>query len=374
MSVTTEEQLEEGSVEAGHARLLFPEARARRRRIRVVVAVGLLVIAVGVAVAIDRSGVVRKGPQNATSAAGTAVTPSRAPIHSLVFTETWHVLDPGPPLTFYNSPLVKMVVATTIGVTAPSSFSRDYDTSWTRHPKITTTLGAIVQRGVIFSPNTSGRTRVCTESNDEKSCSVVTSPWIEERYSQLPRLAPGSAAATSNSPASLSPAARIALSQSRYDPTELFADIRKSVGSLQRVGAERIGGVVTTIYRGSLPAQTSKQLLAAPPAELAVLRLAISGNGSYFYGGEHGGQLQTSFVVNFTEVPIKIWVDGDGVVRQVQVRVPELGFKLVGLTHDSEIVPTVVTINYSSFNTPIAPPQVPRRNVFVLQGRIVADR
>jgi hypothetical protein len=165
-----------------------------------------------------------------------------------------------------------------------------------------------------------------------------------------------------------------AASQSRYDPSKLFQELRTTIGTVVRVRSSQIDGVATTEYRGNIAAQDPRAVASAPLAEQTVLRLAVPGDGVSYHGGEHGGQLQRSVTVNFNSVPVEVWVDDQGVVRQVRVSTPSIGFELDNQNHEIRIVPLTVTLDYSDFDKPVAPPAVPSQDVFVVHGKLVSGR
>src|SRR5262249_11517656 len=90
---------------------------------------------------------------------------------------------------------------------------------------------------------------------------------------------------------------------SRNDPRDVLEALRGLSGDIETVGTEELRGVDTTHYRVLLdPAELAKQAAAQnPDAQSLFDRLS----------GQSG----------VTEVPLDVWLDGDGLVRKLSLDV-----------------------------------------------------
>jgi hypothetical protein len=108
-----------------------------------------------------------------------------------------------------------------------------------------------------------------------------------------------------------------------------------------------------------LPAQTEREIGSAPAAEQQVLELAVSNDSATTGSGDQ----TSSLTVHFKRVPIEVWVDPQGIVRQVRVTTPHI----VHGAGPNQIIPVVVTLSYSDFGAAVAGGP-PAAEVYVAPG------
>jgi hypothetical protein len=332
------------------AEALFPEARARRRRLRAFFAASAVVIAAAV-IAVGGFGLSggRTG-QSPGSAGSSLASPSPGHITSVTFTETRQIEGSRPLQLLDGTALIKMVVTTTLTPRDPTGMSWDYDEAPSKgHSVLSLQSRNIVEDGRVFTSDP-GRKQICYRSAAGRTtCATTTKPWLER---SVPQSLNGKAIQ------------RISIS---YDPSYLFEDLRSTARGLIRVGGTKITGVAVTEYRGQIPAQRPGPSLSTPAAERPVLEFAVPSRGDFYSGGQVS--FSDSPRVQFTSVPVEVWVDSKGVVRQVRVTEPSL----VSSADRDLIEPLVVTLDYSNFNQPVRPPKLSSQDVFVVPGDTVSE-
>jgi hypothetical protein len=89
----------------------------------------------------------------------------------------------------------------------------------------------------------------------------------------------------------------------RNDPRDVLEALRGQSGELETVGTDELRGVATTHYRVHLDAADLAKRAVAENADTASLFDRLSGQGGV------------------TDVPLDIWIDGDGLVRELSVDV-----------------------------------------------------
>jgi hypothetical protein len=250
---------------------------------------------------------------------------------SVRFTETQRVESRNGTRLNVSDGFPRLVVDTTIGSERPTAVSFEYQSRLPGRPFLrweeTERDGTVAE----YDRNSWAVGEFCFRSAGlNQGCTATSRPWIEVPGS------PGLMGWTASGASTLS---------KMYDPAQLFAELSRSVRHFARVGTAAIAGATTTAYGGVLPAQSERQLDLAPASEEQILELAIPGDSATWGIGAS----VSSLTVRFKSVPIEIWVDTHGVVRQVRVTTPEI----VSGMGSNQIVPVVVTLSYSDFDAPI---------------------
>jgi hypothetical protein len=138
-------------------------------------------------------------------------------------------------------------------------------------------------------------------------------------------------------PATLGENAGLDLSQlqqlGQSDPSQLLDYLKATSEGVEEVGVEQVDGVETTHYRGTI--QLDKVADQVPPEQQEQVRAAIE---------------KLVEQAGTTEIPVDVWVDGDGLVRKLELTYTA-SVQVPG--SDPEEAESVVTMEFSDFGTAV---------------------
>jgi len=138
-------------------------------------------------------------------------------------------------------------------------------------------------------------------------------------------------------PATLGAQAGLDLSQlqqlGQSDPAQLLDYLRATSETVEEVGSEEIGGVDTTHYRGTVQLESVADQV--PPDQQEQVRAAIE---------------KLIEQTGTTEIPVDVWVDGDGLVRKAELTYTA---KIQVPGSEPQETESVVTMEFSDFGTAV---------------------